>query len=121
VKNYGWEFPIFDLIDVNGGGAAELYRVMKDIKDINTSDLKKINWNYEKFLLDKDGVPVRRLRHCFYYRCPPVTILRYSHIIPVLHPPQFFEVEVISFKTFGTVNSLFFLLTMMNSHNMYHE
>lgn len=61
-KQYGWEFPIFDFVDVNGGNTAEIFRVMKDIKSINPSDLKKINWNYEKFLLNKDGVPVRRYR-----------------------------------------------------------
>jgi len=61
-RQYGWEFPIFDYIDVNGGSTAELYKVMKDIKSISTSDLKKINWNFEKFLLDKDGIPVRRYR-----------------------------------------------------------
>jgi glutathione peroxidase-family protein len=33
---------------------------MKDMREINVSDLKKVQWNYEKFLVDKDGVPVRR-------------------------------------------------------------
>ena len=32
-------------------------------KDFNLlSDLKKIDWNYEKFLIDSDGVPIRRYR-----------------------------------------------------------
>ena len=35
---------------------------MKDIREISTSDLKKVQWNYEKFLIDKNGVPVRRYR-----------------------------------------------------------
>ena len=37
---------------------------MKDIKSIrsSSSDLKKINWNFEKFLIDGNGIPVRRYR-----------------------------------------------------------
>jgi len=61
-ESYGFDFPIFDFVEVNGGNTAEIYRVMKDIKSINPSDLKKISWNFEKFLLDKDGIPVRRYR-----------------------------------------------------------
>lgn len=64
-KNYGFDFPIFDFVEVNGLNTAEVYKVMKEIKSINPSDLKKINWNFEKFLLDKDGVPVRRYRPNF--------------------------------------------------------
>lgn len=61
-KKFGWTFPIMDYVDVNGGNAAEIYKTMKDTKGISTSDLKKIDWNFEKFLLDKDGVPIRRYR-----------------------------------------------------------
>ena len=62
MHRYGWSFPIFDFVEVNGGGASELYKAMKDVKGISTSDLKKINWNFEKFILDKNGVPIRRYR-----------------------------------------------------------
>lgn len=62
LEDYGWTFPVFDFVEVNGGNTAEIFKVMKDIKSINPSDLKKINWNYEKFLVDKVGVPVRRYR-----------------------------------------------------------
>lgn len=61
-EQYDMVFPIFDFVEVNGGNAAEIFKVMKDIKSINPSDLKKINWNFEKFLLNDDGVPVRRYR-----------------------------------------------------------
>jgi glutathione peroxidase-family protein len=61
VKQYG--FPVVaDYVDVNGGNAAQLYKTMKDVKGISTVQLKKVDWNYEKFLLDRDGVPVRRYR-----------------------------------------------------------
>ena len=61
-KQYGIEFPILDYVAVNGGDTTEIYKVMKDIKSISTKDLKKIEWNFEKFLLNSDGVPVRRYR-----------------------------------------------------------
>ena len=61
-KNYGADFPIMDYVAVNGGDAAEVYKVMNDIKSIRPKDLKKIEWNYEKYLIDKDGKPVRRYR-----------------------------------------------------------
>ncbi len=62
-KKYGATFPVMDFISVNGGQTADVYKVMKNTKGISTSDLKKVDWNYEKFLLDKDGVPIRRYRY----------------------------------------------------------
>ena len=61
-KRYGITSPVMDYVDVNGGGATQLYKEMKEVKGISTSDLKKIDWNYEKFLIDSDGVPIRRYR-----------------------------------------------------------
>jgi glutathione peroxidase len=61
-KNYGIDFPIMDYVAVNGGDAAEVYKVMNDIKSIRPKDLKKIEWNYEKYLIDSNGKPVRRYR-----------------------------------------------------------
>ena len=56
------EFPIFDKIDVNGGGASPLYVKMKTYDGLGTStdSVKKISWNFEKFLIDPAGMPVRR-------------------------------------------------------------
>ena len=42
--------------------ATKLYKELKDVKGISTSDLKKIDWNYEKFLINGEGVPIRRYR-----------------------------------------------------------
>lgn len=61
-KNFGIDFPIMDYVAVNGGDAAEVYKVMNDIKSIRPKDLKKIEWNFEKYLVDKEGKPVRRYR-----------------------------------------------------------
>ena len=43
-------FPMFSKIDVNGDGACELYQWLKAQTD--GADLK---WNFEKFLVDREG------------------------------------------------------------------
>jgi len=54
-------FTVFDTVDVNGPTADPLYRFLKRkaprFADCGGCD---IAWNYEKFLLDKNGVPVAR-------------------------------------------------------------
>ena len=59
---YNVEFPIFDKIEVNGGGASKLYTKLKSYDGLGTStdSVKKISWNFEKFLIDPVGMPVRR-------------------------------------------------------------
>lgn len=63
-STYDVDFPMFAKIEVNGDGAAPLYRLLKDAQpgDGETSD---IAWNFEKFLVDKAGNVVRRF--------PPMT------------------------------------------------
>ncbi|MEQ8702396.1 MAG: glutathione peroxidase [Phaeodactylibacter sp.] len=56
--NYGVSFPMFSKIEVNGEGAHPLYKYLK-------SSLKglfgqKIRWNFTKFVIDKNGKPVKR-------------------------------------------------------------
>jgi glutathione peroxidase len=53
-SNYSVEFPMFSKIDVNGDNADPLY------KDLTGADTKpvgpgKISWNFEKFILDRNG------------------------------------------------------------------
>lgn len=59
---FGVEFPILDKIEVNGGGASPLYNKLKAYDGLGTStdSVKKISWNFEKFLIDPQGMPVRR-------------------------------------------------------------
>jgi glutathione peroxidase len=55
-KNYGVEFDMFSKIVVNGSGQAPLYKAL-------TSDSKfggPVGWNFEKFLIGKDGKIVGR-------------------------------------------------------------
>ena len=54
-KNYQVTFPMFAKIEVNGDGAHPLYQNLK-----KQAGLKKIGWNFEKFLVGKDGKVLKR-------------------------------------------------------------
>jgi glutathione peroxidase len=56
--NYGVSFPMFAKIDVNGDNAHPVYRAL-------TAALpgllgRKVRWNFTKFLIGRDGKPLRR-------------------------------------------------------------
>ncbi|KAJ4148167.1 hypothetical protein LMH87_002648 [Akanthomyces muscarius] len=57
--NYGVSFPIMQKIDVNGDKAAPLYEWLKSEK-AGLLGLKRIKWNFEKFLVGRDGKVVNR-------------------------------------------------------------
>ena len=57
-RNYGVEFPMFSKIDVNGGDAHPLYRWLKSEKSGMLGG--RINWNFTKFLIGRDGQVVGR-------------------------------------------------------------
>ncbi|KAL5558243.1 hypothetical protein UlMin_034454 [Ulmus minor] len=52
------EFPIFDKVDVNGPNTAPVYQFLKSSAGGFLGDLVK--WNFEKFLIDKNGKVVER-------------------------------------------------------------
>jgi glutathione peroxidase len=58
-SNYDVTFPMFSKIEVNGDGACELYRWLREQQpgDAASSD---ITWNFEKFLIDREGRVVTR-------------------------------------------------------------
>lgn len=56
--NFGTSCDRFDKIEVNGENEAPLYTYLKD--QISGKISKKIRWNFTKFLIGKDGVPVKR-------------------------------------------------------------
>lgn len=58
-KNYGVSFKIMEKIDVNGSNAAPVYEWMKASKP-GLLGFKGIKWNFEKFLIDKNGKVVER-------------------------------------------------------------
>jgi glutathione peroxidase len=56
--NYGVTFPMFAKIDVNGENAHEIYKFLK--KELKGFFGSKIKWNFTKFLVDKNGKPIKR-------------------------------------------------------------
>ncbi len=60
-KNYGVKFDMFSKIDVNGDKAADLYKQLTS-KEVFPNDSGKVNWNFEKFLVSKEGKVVARFR-----------------------------------------------------------
>lgn len=63
VVNYGVTFPMFSKVDVNGKDAHPLFKYLK--KELGSILGSKIKWNFTKFLIDRDGKPVKRF--------PPMT------------------------------------------------
>lgn len=60
-KKFGIEFTILDKMDVNGPNSSALYTFMKNAPDMPPKAAGfDVSWNYEKFLLDGDGMPYAR-------------------------------------------------------------
>ncbi len=57
--NYGITFDMFAKVDVNGPNACELYKLLTSI-DAPPKGAGKIGWNFEKFILDRNGFVVAR-------------------------------------------------------------
>ncbi|MCG1054476.1 glutathione peroxidase [Mycetohabitans sp. B5] len=58
-KNYQVKFPMFDKIDVNGAHAHPLYRYLTE-EAPGLLGTEAIKWNFTKFLIDREGRPVKR-------------------------------------------------------------
>jgi glutathione peroxidase len=56
---YNVTFPLFEKIEVNGDNANPLYKFLK-LKVPLETDKNDIRWNFEKFLIDRNGNPVKR-------------------------------------------------------------
>lgn len=57
--NYGVTFPMFAKIDVNGDGACDLYKYLTKL-ETKPAGPGKITWNFEKFLINRNGEVVAR-------------------------------------------------------------
>jgi len=57
-KKYGFTFDMFAKINVNGDDAHPLYKYLKRVKGGWFTN--EIKWNYTKFLINRQGVPVYR-------------------------------------------------------------
>ncbi|MCA9265300.1 MAG: glutathione peroxidase [Planctomycetales bacterium] len=58
-ENYGVKFDMFAKVDVNGNDACDLY---KELTKLNTepAGAGDISWNFEKFLVGRDGKVIAR-------------------------------------------------------------
>ncbi len=52
-------FPMFSKIDVNGKDAHPLYNFLTEAQP-GILGTKAVKWNFTKFLIDKDGNPIKR-------------------------------------------------------------
>ena len=57
-KNFGVTFPLFAKVDVNGDDAHPLFRWLREQKGGVLGD--RVKWNFTKFLIGKDGTPIKR-------------------------------------------------------------
>lgn len=57
--NHGVTFPLMKKSDVNGDNTNEVYKWLKEEKS-GIFGLTRIKWNFEKFLVDKEGNVVQR-------------------------------------------------------------
>ncbi len=70
------DFPMFAKIDVNGADEAPLYTMLKAAQP-GDGDSPDITWNFEKFLVDRQGNIVRRF-------APPTTPEDVAEVVPEL-------------------------------------
>ncbi|KAG8683658.1 Glutathione peroxidase 2 [Ceratobasidium sp. 394] len=57
--NHGVSFPLMKKSDVNGDNTSEVYKYLKNEKS-GILGLTRIKWNFEKFLIDREGRVVGR-------------------------------------------------------------
>ena len=56
--NYGVSFPIFEKVEVNGAATHPVFRYLKN--ELPGVLGGRITWNFTKFLLGRDGKPLKR-------------------------------------------------------------
>jgi len=59
--NYGVTFPIFAKLDVKGDEQSPLYAILTQTPD-DAGKSGSVSWNFEKFLIDREGHVQRRFR-----------------------------------------------------------
>jgi glutathione peroxidase len=73
-NSYDVNFPMFSKVEVNGPGACELYQLLRAAQP-GEGETDDITWNFEKFLVDREGNIVRRFS-------PPTTPEQVAEILP---------------------------------------
>jgi len=56
--NHGVTFPLTEKVEVNGSAAHPVFKYLK--KQLGGMLTSAVKWNFTKFLIDKDGNPVKR-------------------------------------------------------------
>lgn len=56
--NYGVTFPMFSKVDVNGRSAHPVFKYLTS--ELGSVFGRKVKWNFTKFLIDRNGKPVKR-------------------------------------------------------------
>jgi len=56
--NYGVSFPMFEKVEVNGTATHPVFRYLQD--ELPGVLGKRIKWNFTKFLIGRDGKPIKR-------------------------------------------------------------
>ena len=56
--NYGVDFQMFEKVDVNGPDSHEVFKYLK--KALPGLLGQKVKWNFTKFLINRDGKPMKR-------------------------------------------------------------
>jgi glutathione peroxidase len=59
--NYGVTFPLYGKLDVKGPKQSPLYEILTESAD-DSGKAGDVKWNFEKFLVGKNGRVVRRFR-----------------------------------------------------------
>ena len=58
-ENYGVSFPMFAKVDVNGRKQAPFFKNLSQM-DLQPKGPGKVQWNFEKFVIDRSGKPIAR-------------------------------------------------------------
>jgi glutathione peroxidase len=61
-QNYGVTFPMFAKLEVNGPARHPVYEILASRAD-DSGEAGDIAWNFEKFVIGRDGTSIRRFRH----------------------------------------------------------
>lgn len=58
LKNHGITFQLTQKIDVNGFNTHPVFKFLKS--KLSGTLMKRIKWNFEKFLINAEGIPIKR-------------------------------------------------------------
>ncbi|NLY00340.1 MAG: hypothetical protein GXY83_29945 [Rhodopirellula sp.] len=81
--NYGVKFDMFAKVEVNGDGACDLYKTLTAL-DTKPVGAGKISWNFEKFVVGRNGEVVARFSPRTRPDAPEVRDTRMKRNLPIV-------------------------------------